>query len=226
MNLTLNEIRDKVDSLKKTYTPQIMSILYGSLLGDLHAERRINAAGLPGNTRFTFKQGSPNIQYLLHNWHLFSRAGLCTDKQPSLKPQVGKKGKEYHAIKFNTYTRADFNFVHDLFYTDRIKNVPCYEILKEIIDPLALATWIMDDGSLQNTGGLLLHTNSFSIDGVNSLRRLFLEKYQIKSNLRVKPQDEPLIYIPLAEMEKVRNLVKHHFSQDMMRKLYKTKIVR
>lgn len=48
----------------------ILSILFGGLLGDVHAERRsfFTKHGLKlGNTRFTFKQGSPNVQYLLHN---------------------------------------------------------------------------------------------------------------------------------------------------------------
>ena len=48
----------------------IISIIFGSLLGDCHAERRtykVKNVLVKGNTRFSFKQGLPNVQYLLHN---------------------------------------------------------------------------------------------------------------------------------------------------------------
>jgi hypothetical protein len=45
----------------------IQSIIVGSLLGDAYGERRsyMTKLGLKlGNTRFIFKQGSPNVEYL------------------------------------------------------------------------------------------------------------------------------------------------------------------
>jgi hypothetical protein len=57
----------KIELLSSSFGLEVMSILYGSLLGDVHGERRVRQDGEEGNTRFTFKQGSPNVQYLLNN---------------------------------------------------------------------------------------------------------------------------------------------------------------
>jgi hypothetical protein len=159
-----------------------------------------------------------------------SESGLCSKEKPKLKGRVGRGGKEYHSIRFNTFTYNDFNVVHDLFYMKKtcnkgyIKVVPGYKILEAIINPLALATWIMDDGSKENSGGMLLHTNSFSLRDVNRLQTLLKNKFNLDSSLRLKWNAErtveyPLIYIRKKEMDKVRSLVKDHFSEDMLRKL-------
>jgi len=41
------------------HTEQILSIFYGTLLGDSHIEKR------SGNIRFTFQQENKNVEYLM-----------------------------------------------------------------------------------------------------------------------------------------------------------------
>ena len=198
----------------------ILSIIYGGLLGDSHAEKRsfkvINGVRL-GNTRVCFKQGSPNVQYLLHNWKIVSSMGYCSNNKPKLTKSIGKKNKVYFHIRFSTWTYASFNFIYELFYKEGKKIVPSYDILYEIITPLALATWIMDDGSKRIGGGLLLHTNSFTFDEVKRLSRLLNEKFNLKTTIRSNKYH--LIYIKKESMDLLRNIVLNHFSLDMIRKL-------
>jgi len=51
------------------HNEEILSIIIGSLLGDAHAERRsylsISKLDKKGNTRISFHQGSPNVEYLM-----------------------------------------------------------------------------------------------------------------------------------------------------------------
>jgi hypothetical protein len=178
-----------LNDLELEFSPEIMSIIYGSILGDAHVERRsYNTKNGPklGNTRITFKQGSRNVQYLIHNFNIFSTAELCTKKQPRLRTYIGKNNKAYYSLRFNTFTFNSFNDIHDMFYKEKVKILPCYFILEQIINPLALATWIMDDGSLENSGGMLLHTCNFSKNEVERLRSLLFKKFNIKTNLRNK----------------------------------------
>ncbi len=46
----------------------------------------------------------------------------------------------------------------------------------EYLNPRAIAIWIMDDGSRQNSD-IYLHTNSFTLKENMVLQKVFLEKY-------------------------------------------------
>lgn len=198
----------------------ILSIIYGGLLGDVYSERRsfttLNGVKI-GNTRFCFKQGSPNVQYLLHNWKVFSSLGYCSNIKPKIKKSIGKKNKVYFHIRFTTWTYASFNFIHDLFYVKNKKIIPQYDTLNKIITPLALATWIMDDGSKRVGGGVLLHTNCFTHDEVKRLAKLLNEKFNLKTSVRCNRYF--LLYIKKESMGLLRSIVSEYFSLDMMRKL-------
>lgn len=194
---------------------KILSIIYGSILGDAHVEKRA------GNCRVSFKQGSPNVQYLLHNWKIFSSYGYCSPDKPQLKITISKRNVVYHYIRFHTWTYTSFNFIHELFYNQNKKILPCYEVLYDIIDTLALATWIMDGGGKVRNSGILIHTNSFTLDEVKTLCRLLENKFSIPANPRVKNKEKSqwMIFIPKAGVGRVSELVAKHFSEDMLRKL-------
>ncbi len=203
---------------------QILSIIFGSLLGDAHGERRFyntkNGVQL-GNTRFTFKQGSPNVQYLLHNWKILSAHGYCTTKKPALTKTIAKNNKIYFNIKFNTYSSSYFNEFYEAFYINRVKRVPNNHFLNLYLTPLALATWIMDDGSNEKNSGLLIHTNSFTYQDVVRLCEFLNKKYDLGAypRLRNKKKQQYVIYITKNNLSKVRKIVEKYFTPDMMRKL-------
>jgi hypothetical protein len=58
-----NKIAKRIKAEKRVgpHNKEILNIFYGSLLGDSHAERRINGNG----TRLSFSQESHNKEYLL-----------------------------------------------------------------------------------------------------------------------------------------------------------------
>jgi len=202
----------------------ILSIIYGSLLGDAHAERRLyknNNELVLGNTRISFKQGSPNVQYLLHNWKIFSSYSYCSLEKPKLLKTISKLNKVYYYSRFHTWTFSSFNYIHDIFYKNNKKILPSYDILFNIIDSLALATWIMDDGSKNPKSGLILHTDNFDYNEVLLLCKLLETKFNILAYPRLKNKDKNqwLIYIPKIYMPLLINIVSKHFSLDMMRKL-------
>ena len=193
----------------------IISIIYGSILGDAHVEKRA------GGCRVSFKQGSPNIQYLLHNWKIFSSFGYCKPSKPQLKKYISKKNVVYFYIRFHTWTYSSFNYLYELFYNQGKKVIPPYDILYNIIDPLALATWIMDDGAKVKKSGLLIHTECFTLEEVNTLCRLLNEKFNIPAYPRIKNKEKSqwMVFIPKSGMERVSDLTSKYFSLDMLRKL-------
>src|SRR3546814_6302994 len=57
--------------------------------------------------------------------------------------------------------------------------------IKDYLTPQAIAIWIMDDGSRQNSG-ITIHTNSFTLEENYLLQAAFLERYNIKTTLHKK----------------------------------------
>jgi len=80
------------------HNEDILSIIYGSLLGDAHAEKRISGAG----TRISFYQEDSHYKYALFLHDLLSKAGYCNDKTPKLATRLGKKGKLRKTVRFHS----------------------------------------------------------------------------------------------------------------------------
>lgn len=213
----------------KIIRKQFLSIIWGSLLGDCHASRRIRVNGELGNTRVQFLQGGKNIPYLYHLWEIFKKYNFCNNKKPLIKEKIGKKGnmknKIYKYTNFSSYTFKELNWIHDLWYDKNKKKIlpPDYYLYK-YIDNEALAIWIMDDGSKKESAGLILCTYAFSKEDVERLRNLLLKKFNISSSINKilnhnKTDYYYHIYIYSSEMNKLRDIVKNYIIKDMMHKI-------
>jgi ubiquinol-cytochrome c reductase cytochrome b subunit len=76
----------------------ILSILFGSLLGDAHAEFRLKGNG----TRIAFYQEGSHVSYLIWLHKLVSELGYCNINLPQLTTRLGKKGVVRKIIRFKT----------------------------------------------------------------------------------------------------------------------------
>lgn len=111
----------------------ILSIFYGSLLGDAHAERRIIGSG----TRLSFSQESNRQQYLVTLHQIISDIGYCNPNTPIIQSRIGLGGKLRYIIRFHTYTYSSLNWLHECWYKNGIKVVP--DNISDYITPLSLA---------------------------------------------------------------------------------------
>jgi ubiquinol-cytochrome c reductase cytochrome b subunit len=80
------------------HNKDILSILFGSLLGDCHAEFRSKGNG----TRFCFYQESSHSSYLIWLHTLISQLGYAPSKEPLIQTRLGKNGKVRKVIRFKT----------------------------------------------------------------------------------------------------------------------------
>jgi LAGLIDADG DNA endonuclease family len=69
------------------HNKEILSIIYGSMLGNAHAEKRCLG------TRIYFYQEDTHLKYLLYLHNLLSNAGYCNNQLPMLRRRLGIKGK-------------------------------------------------------------------------------------------------------------------------------------
>ena len=152
----------RINAIKRleVHNYEILSILYGGLLGDVHGERRNNGVG----TRFSFQQESSHLTYLMWLHQKISSLGYCNPKLPEVQTRLGKGGKVRKYARFHTWTYSSFNFIKDEWYFEGKKSVPMN--IGEYLTPLALSIWIMDDGSRHGTG-LHIGVYAFSNDDVD-----------------------------------------------------------
>jgi len=101
--IDLNTNSKKVSRLKGLYRIgphhiDVLSVIFGSLLGDAHAEKRSMGIG----TRISFFQEASHVEYLYSLHKFFSNFGYCNTKVPVVSRRLGTKGKVRKIVRFST----------------------------------------------------------------------------------------------------------------------------
>lgn len=191
----------------------IISIIYGSLLGDAHAEKRKGGKG----TRISFYQEGSHSDYLLYLHNLVSNLGYCNTNIPKIQTRL-KKGGIRKIIRFHTWTYTKFNKIHDEWYDENNKKIVPKSIY-ENLTPLALAIWIMDDGGKVGSG-LKLATNSFKYSDVLYLKDVLQKKYNLKLSIqKTGKENQYHIYIWKESMPDLVKIVSPYIINSMKYKL-------
>jgi len=207
-------IRIRSDKRIGPHNKDILSIIFGNLLGDGHAERRIKGNG----TRITFYQEGSHVSYLLWLHNLLFNLNYCSSNIPQIKTRLGSKGIVKKYIRFHTWTYSSLNWVHDLWYINGIKIVP--KTINEYFTPLSLALWIMDDGCKAGSG-LKLATNSFSYSECLFLVNILYDIFKIKASVQSAGiPNQYHIYIWKESILLLRDIVLPYLHSSMKYKLY------
>nr|YP_004376392.1 intronic ORF 2 at intron 1 of cob [Moniliophthora roreri]ADO51580.1 intronic ORF 2 at intron 1 of cob [Moniliophthora roreri] len=213
------DIKQNIIRLKGIYrigphNKDVISVIFGSLLGDAHAERRLKGLG----TRIGFYQEDVHVEYILYLHKFLSDLGYCNPKVPESTKRLGFKGKIRKIVRFSTWTYTSFNWIHDMWYENNIKRVP--ESIGKYLTPLALAIWIMDDGAKVGKG-LKFCTNSFSYNECLILIKALNDNFNIKSSVQsAGTKDQYIIYIWKESMDDLRKIVSPYIIPEMKYKLY------
>jgi hypothetical protein len=190
----------------------LRQVLVGNILGDVYMRRFSENS----NVRVIFRQGSTNASYLLHLYELFQR---FVTSPPTVNTILDSKtGKTRHNISFSTLALPCFNDLYESFYDNKIKRIP--DNIADLLTPVSLAYWIMDDGSFTGSG-LKISTNAFSSRDLDLLINALEINFSIKAsrNIQYKEKSQYTLYITKAQLPLVRSLVKDHMHPDMMYKL-------
>ena len=210
-----NNIRYKSWQRIGPHNHDILSIIFGSLLGDGYAENRVGGFG----TRITFYQEDTHMKYILWLHNLLSSKGYCNTTIPKLSTRIGNKGKIIRIGKFRTWTYTSFNWIHSLWYDKGIKRVP--NNIAYYLTPLALAIWVMDDGS-RISKGLRLCTNSFSYEDCLFLTKVLNDNFSLKASVQStgnKLKNQYTIYIWEESMPKLREIIGNIIIPEMRYKI-------
>ena len=211
-------IKPKVSRLKGIYrigphNEEVLSVIFGSLLGDAHAEKRLMGVG----TRISFFQEAVHVEYIFYLHKILSELEYCNPKVPVVTSRLGTKGKLRKIVRFSTWTYTSFNWIHDIWYKNNIKRVP--ESIGQYLTPLALAIWIMDDGA-KVSKGLKLSTNSFTFNECLILVKALNYNFNIKASVQsAGSKDQYILYIWKESMNDLINIVSPYIIPEMKYKL-------
>lgn len=205
-------IRPNVKSINRIgpHSEKIISIIFGTLLGDSYGERRkysVKGGIRKGGTRITFQQEDSNREYLMKFWKDVAEMGYCRNQEPNMLTRIGKNGKIRWYYKVHTWTFTSLNWIQELFYDEKNRKfVP--KKIGRFLTPRALAYWFMDDGS-RSSGGVKFNTNSFTYEDVEFLGTVLKEKYNLDCTVQsagVKNQYN--LYILKNSMQDFNNIVR------------------
>lgn len=120
-------------------------------------------------------------------------------------------------VRFTTWTYTSFNWIREVWYLNGKKCVPL--CIDQYLTPLALAIWIMDDGSKVGNG-LKFSSNSFTYDDCLMLVRILNEKFNLKASVQLAgTKNQYIIYIWKQSMDNLRNIVSPYIIPEMKYKL-------
>jgi len=207
---------NKIKGLYKIgpHNKDILSIIFGSLLGDGHAEKRLNGIG----TRISFFQEDSHVEYILYLHKLLSEQGYCNSNLPVISKRLGTRGKLRKIVRFTTWTYTSFNWIRELWYKEGKKCVPY--CIHEYLTPLALAIWIMDDGG-KVSKGLKLSTNSFTYSEWIMLVDVLDKNFNLKASVQsAGSKDQYIKYIWKESMDLLREIVDPYIIPEMKYKIY------
>lgn len=202
----------RIPALKRVgpHKKEIMSLLTGSMLGDGYAEMH----GL--GVRFHLHYSHKNVEYLFFLHKKLTENGYCNPKKPSLKKCLGKNGQVYFSMRFRTFSFGSFKPFYEDWYSEKgIKKLPLN--LEQQLTPLALAVWIMDDGTF--TGfGVKICTDCFTKTEVEFLISLLKSKYNLNASLQTHKANWR-IYISKSSMPVLREQILPYMVPSMKYKL-------
>ena len=156
--------------------------------------------------------------YFKHVLNLFKPYLSETFKLKEKTFKDNRTNNTYKSVNFATLSLPCFNQYKSLFYKNNKKIVPIN--IQELLTPIGLAYWIMDDGSIQNKG---LHLNTYAFNSEDVLKlKSTLENLFGNNSLKCsihKHKKGNRIYIFGESMDILRNNISVHMHEDMLYKL-------
>lgn len=150
-----------------------ISILTGSLLGDGTMRIGKNAQ----NANFKVEQGLKQKDYVFWKYQVFKE---WVTTPPKISFRYDEKRQPYaKSWWFRTICHPKLTLFHKMFYKNGIKIVP--KNIVDLLDPLAMAVWVMDDGCL-NRNIIDVSTYSFKLEEIKLLQKALFKKFALETN--------------------------------------------
>lgn len=158
------------------------------------------------------------MEYLNFLFSIFSSfIGPKGSPQIHTRKPDRRTGKVYSTIAFKTRALPCFTMYHNLFYINGVKTVPTS--IASLVTPVALAFWIMDDGSFSVHGQTILHTNAYTPAEIILLQQALLINFKLRTRVIQKLPNQQLIAIPVKQEVDLKSIVGSYMHDSMKYKI-------
>lgn len=198
---------------KNRMEQRVKNIVVGSLLGD----GWLNALSpQTGTATFYLKYNDKSLDYLL--W--------IRNELSELSPSPLKVIPKYSQHYFYTQARTDLGDLRKIFYPNEGKKRVPINIDELLTDPLILAIWYQDDGTLDRRSkyhwNARIATYCFSYDDCMRLKNAMLKNFNVevsvcRNQMRGKVYYE--LYILSKSMHRFIDIVKPHINHNYAYKI-------
>jgi len=208
---------------------EILDPLIGNLLGDGHLRFPNKSKKLlQGPTQFVgnanFCMTLKSIEYITHLWKIYSPISTSVPPRPWPNPKTGKETTQY---TINTRSLTVLTELHAQWYiwnelSKFVKIVPLN--IADLLTPIGLAHWIMDDG-YWSQGSVFLCTDSFTSTEVDLLIYVLQSQFGLLATKqrRIKENKEICWRIRFSQAKgnilNLRSLVQSYFIPTMLYKI-------
>lgn len=171
-------------------------IINGCILGDGSLECR----SIKGSSRLRIHHGWKQKRFVFWKYRMLKN--LVSNPPKKIFCQ-NTNNEGYYSWYFHTRTIPQLKNFHKLFYSKKRKVLPVNII--DLLSPMSLAVWIMDDGC--NTGrSLLLNTQNFSRKEHLRLQKVFKIKFNLLCTLN-RDRDKLRLRFNAKNAAKLINIV-------------------
>lgn len=185
--------------MKHKLTEKQRAIIIGNVLGDGYLEFN----GFRG-TRLQMKQAERSKEYI---WWLYNEFQDICKSEP-------KQRKDNNQWFFGTRYLDELTILRNIFYDANGKKIVPDDIENLLTDPLTLAIWYMDDGTLdwrpKDHFAFSLTINCFSVEESQKLSQALLKNFSIYSSIQnplCRGKRYPKLYIGKNGRETFLNLI-------------------
>lgn len=189
---------------------------FSVIIGVILSDGAFTSTKRSTNKSLRFMQSLKKSEYV---WSLFSILSHYCNRNPYLVERV-REGVKTFGLEFYTRSLPCISEIYSLFYPYGVKIIP--ENIYELLTPVALAHFIMGDGSRRDCG-LEICTDCFNITDVAKLINTLKIRYNLDCTLRKKREDQYRIYIRSISMPLLRTIVNPYMHSSMLYKLGLTK---
>lgn len=118
-----------------------------------------------------------------------------------------RHGRHTHC-GFRTYSLGTFRFLGKQFYREKKKVMP--KIIGNLLNPLSVATWFMDDGSMKSNKHrtYLFHTYSFSKSELKILQDALVKRFGIQTTIQQQKGKYWRLYVLSDSAVRLEEMIK------------------
>lgn len=185
-------------------------VINGCLLGD----GRLESRSITGSARLRIHQGWRQKELVFWKYKILKNL-VSAPPRKIVCWKNPRNNEDYFSWYFHTLTLEELREFYQKFYKDGEKRLP--QRNTEVLTPLSLAVWVMDDGCYDGDS-IILNTQNLSLSENKTLQKVFKKRFDLISGIN-KDRDEWRLRFKKQSVPKLQGLIRPYIIPSMRYKI-------